>query len=94
METAFEKELMMYLSDMASQEVMEVYRNDTYYRNLQEKISEVHKTIRNQLEKEADNLIVDFDDMKNEQDSIKCNLYYRKGMSDCLKILRFMQEPV
>ena len=85
---------MMYLSDMASQEVMEVYRNDTYYRNLQEKISEVHKTIRNQLEKEADNLIGDFDDMKNEQDSIKCNLYYRQGMSDCLKILRFMQEPV
>ena len=82
METAFEKELMMYLSDMASQEVMEVYRNDTYYRNLQEKISEVHKTIRNQLEKEADNLIGDFDDMKNEQDSIKCNLYYRQGMSD------------
>ncbi len=94
MESAFEKELMMYLSDMASQEVMEVYRNDTYYRNLQEKISEVHKTIRNQLEKEADNLIGDFDDMKNEQDSIKCNLYYRQGMSDCLKILRFMQEPV
>lgn len=94
MEPAFEQELMMHLSDIASQEVMKVYRNDRYYRNLQEKISEMHKTIRNQLEKEADNLIGEFDDMKNEQDSIKCNLYYRQGMSDCLKILQFMQEPV